>query len=62
MKPTNNAIKYYETHFPGCTIDLIGLGISYFKSIGDLTKDEIYTIFCHVYSLPYYVNSIFKEH
>lgn len=61
MKRTNNAIKYYEKLFPGCTIDLIGLGISYHKTLGDLTSDEMFQIFSHVHKLPHYKNSIFKN-
>lgn len=55
------AIDYYEKHFPGCGVDLIGLGISYFKTLGDLTSDEMMTIFVHLFKAPQYRNSIFRD-
>ncbi|KAI2797902.1 hypothetical protein BLOT_014754 [Blomia tropicalis] len=60
-KRSNYAIRYYEKHFPGCAIDLIGLGISYFKTLGDLTSEEMFQIFSHFYHLPQFQTSIFKE-
>lgn len=60
-KRSNYAIRYYEKQFPGCAVELIGLGISYFKTLGDLTAEEMFTIFSHLYRTPHYQTSIFRE-
>lgn len=61
VKPSNYVVKYYEQHFPGCSIDLINMKISYFKTFADITADEMFSIFQLLYHKPQYKTSIFKD-
>ena len=60
MKPSTNAVKYYEKHFPNSSRDVIGSGISYFKATGELNGEEIMQVFRMFYETEQYKTSIFQ--